>query len=162
VSEFEDIWLRTPRFTNQNNDDAKVILANAVRHVGQSVKIWIGLEPIINPRSVPSGKASLSGIFFATLLTDVNPPSPRACTQLWKETVNLEESKTDARILLARAVEVIPLATTGSRSPASRLPNKKKRVLNMARKVVLASHEIWPTHGARGDAAAQDTAGAPK
>jgi pre-mRNA-processing factor 6 len=26
----------------QNNDDAKVILANAVQHVGQSVKIWMG------------------------------------------------------------------------------------------------------------------------
>ena len=25
----------------QNNDDAKVILANAVQHVGQSVKIWL-------------------------------------------------------------------------------------------------------------------------
>ena len=25
----------------QNNDDAKVILANAVQHVGQSVKIWM-------------------------------------------------------------------------------------------------------------------------
>lgn len=26
---------------SQNNDDAKVILANAVQHVGQSVKIWL-------------------------------------------------------------------------------------------------------------------------
>ncbi len=25
----------------QNNDDAKVILASAVQHVGQSVKIWM-------------------------------------------------------------------------------------------------------------------------
>src|SRR5258708_15026907 len=25
----------------QNNDDAKVILANAVQHVGQSVKVWL-------------------------------------------------------------------------------------------------------------------------
>ena len=28
--------------------------------------------------------------------------------RLWKETVNLESSASDARILLARAVEVIP------------------------------------------------------
>lgn len=26
---------------SQNNDDAKVILANAVQHIGQSVKIWL-------------------------------------------------------------------------------------------------------------------------
>jgi pre-mRNA-processing factor 6 len=57
----EDVWLEAARlhvskipfaqalllnmdcfFLNlQNNDDAKVILANAVQHVGQSVKIWM-------------------------------------------------------------------------------------------------------------------------
>lgn len=26
---------------DQNNEDAKVILANAVQHLGQSVKIWL-------------------------------------------------------------------------------------------------------------------------
>jgi hypothetical protein len=28
-------------FLWQNNDDVKVILANAVQHIGQSVKIWL-------------------------------------------------------------------------------------------------------------------------
>jgi pre-mRNA-processing factor 6 len=54
----EDVWLEAARlhvskipfastvseygvFFMQNNDDAKVILANAVQHVGQSVKIWM-------------------------------------------------------------------------------------------------------------------------
>lgn len=53
----EDVWLEAARlhvsntyalhvlhysiYTSQNNDDAKVILANAVQHVGQSVKIWL-------------------------------------------------------------------------------------------------------------------------
>ncbi|KAI0310692.1 PRP1 splicing factor, N-terminal-domain-containing protein [Amylostereum chailletii] len=35
----EDVWLEAARL--HNNDDAKVILANAVQHVGQSVKIWL-------------------------------------------------------------------------------------------------------------------------
>lgn len=52
----EDVWLEAARlhvsyclysalYTHlfpQNNEDAKVILANAVQHVGQSVKIWMG------------------------------------------------------------------------------------------------------------------------
>ena len=52
----EDVWLEaarlhvsgirilniTPRLLeNQTPDDAKVILANAVQHVGQSVKVWL-------------------------------------------------------------------------------------------------------------------------
>jgi pre-mRNA-processing factor 6 len=52
----EDVWLEAARLhvgatygsqtttvltQKQNNDDAKVILANAVQHVGQSVKIWM-------------------------------------------------------------------------------------------------------------------------
>ncbi len=52
----EDVWLEAARLhvsgyhvssciydtdCTQNNDDAKVILANAVQHVGQSVKIWL-------------------------------------------------------------------------------------------------------------------------
>lgn len=31
---------------SQNNDDAKVILANAVQHVGQSVKIWLAAKDL--------------------------------------------------------------------------------------------------------------------
>lgn len=30
----------------QNNDDAKVILASAVQHVGQSVKIWMAASDL--------------------------------------------------------------------------------------------------------------------
>jgi len=55
----EDIWLEAARlhvsfswfvvslktsaygFFFQNNEDAKIVLANAVQHVGQSVKIWL-------------------------------------------------------------------------------------------------------------------------
>ena len=56
----EDVWLEAARLhvripalylfpfcffltcaPSQNNDDAKVVLANAVQHVGQSVRIWL-------------------------------------------------------------------------------------------------------------------------
>ena len=51
----EDVWLEAARLhvsncmilsgsifiLRQNNEDAKVVLANAVQHVGQSVKIWL-------------------------------------------------------------------------------------------------------------------------
>lgn len=61
----EDVWLEAARLhvsqyvfvfwslddipnhrSSQNNDDAKVILANAVQHVGQSVKIWLAAKDL--------------------------------------------------------------------------------------------------------------------
>ena len=41
------VLLLLPSPFHQNTDDAKIILANAVQHVGQSVKVWLtaaGLE----------------------------------------------------------------------------------------------------------------------
>jgi pre-mRNA-processing factor 6 len=68
--------------------------------------------------------------------------------RLWKETVNLEESKVDARILLARAVEVIPLAVDLWLALARvETPERAKAVLNKARKAVPTSHEIWIAAG---------------
>lgn len=68
--------------------------------------------------------------------------------RLWKETVNLEESITDARILLARAVEVIPLSVELWLALARlETPDKAKAVLNKARKAIPTSHEIWIAAG---------------
>ena len=68
--------------------------------------------------------------------------------RLWKETVNLEEDPEDARILLTRAVEVIPnsveLWLTLARLET---PENAKKVLNSARKVIPTSHEIWIAAG---------------
>ena len=49
----------------QNNDDAKVILANAVQHVGQSVKIWLAAADLehdvkAKKRVLRKGASSLS------------------------------------------------------------------------------------------------------
>ncbi|EDR12279.1 uncharacterized protein LACBIDRAFT_323426 [Laccaria bicolor S238N-H82] len=125
----EDVWLEAARL--HNNDDAKVILANAVQHVGQSVKIWLAA-------------ADLEGDVKAKKPLEHIPNSVR----LWKETVNLESSATDARILLSRAVEVIPLSVELWLALARlETPERAKGVLNKARKAVPTSHEIWIAAG---------------
>ncbi|KAJ3510189.1 hypothetical protein NLJ89_g4824 [Agrocybe chaxingu] len=130
----EDVWIEAARL--HNNEDAKVILANAVQHVGQSVNIWLkaaDLEHDVKAKKRVLRKA-LEHI----------PNSVR----LWKETVNLESSAVDARILLSRAVEVIPHSVELWLA-LSRLetPDKAKAVLNKARKSVPTSHEIWIAAG---------------
>lgn len=73
-----------------------------------------------------------------------NPNSVR----LWKETVNLESSASDARILLARAVEVIPQSVDLWLALARlETADKAKAVLNKARKAVPTSHDIWIAAG---------------
>ena len=68
--------------------------------------------------------------------------------RLWKETVNLESSASDARILLSRAVEVIPQSVELWLALARlETPDKAKAVLNKARKAVPTSHEIWIAAG---------------
>ncbi|ESK96430.1 mrna splicing factor (prp1 zer1) [Moniliophthora roreri MCA 2997] len=130
----EDVWLEAARL--HNNDDAKVILANAVQHVGQSVKVWLAaadLEQDVKAKRRVLRKA-LEHI----------PNSVR----LWKETVNLETSASDARILLSRAVEVIPLSVELWLALAQlETLDKAKAVLNKARKAIPTSHEIWIAAG---------------
>ncbi|KAF9525583.1 PRP1 splicing factor, N-terminal-domain-containing protein [Crepidotus variabilis] len=125
----EDVWLEAARL--HNNDDAKVVLANAVQHVGQSVKVWLAAADL---ESDVKAKKPLENI----------PNSVR----LWKETVNLESSAVDARILLARAVEVIPLSVELWLALARlETPDNARAVLNKARKSVPTSHEIWIAAG---------------
>jgi pre-mRNA-processing factor 6 len=57
--------------------------------------------------------------------------------RLWKETVNLETSSADARIILSRAVEVIPLSVKLWLALAClETPEKVKGVLNKACKAM--------------------------
>jgi pre-mRNA-processing factor 6 len=68
--------------------------------------------------------------------------------RLWKETVNLEDDPEDARILLTRAVEVIPTSVELWLTLARlETPENAKAVLNSARKRIPASHEIWIAAG---------------
>ncbi|KAF5352069.1 hypothetical protein D9758_009441 [Tetrapyrgos nigripes] len=130
----EDVWIEAARL--HNNDDAKVIFANAVQHVGQSVKIWLAAADLEND-------AKSKRRVLRKALENI-PNSVR----LWKETVNLETSASDARILLSRAVEVIPLSVELwlALAQLETLENAKK-VLNKARKAIPTSHEIWIAAG---------------
>ncbi|KAL4073169.1 PRP1 splicing factor, N-terminal-domain-containing protein [Scleroderma yunnanense] len=130
----EDVWLEAARLHNQ--EDAKVILANAVQHVGQSVKVWLAATDLEQDSKAKKRvlRKALEHI----------PNSVR----LWKETVNLETSPADARILLSRAVEVIPLSVELWLALARlEAPDRAKAVLNKARKAVPTSHEIWIAAG---------------
>jgi pre-mRNA-processing factor 6 len=81
--------------------------------------------------------------------------------KLWKEVVNLEDDPEDARILLQRAVEVVPQSTELWLTLARlETPTEAQKVLNKAHKMIPTSHEIWIA-GARlreqdGDAAVVD------
>lgn len=62
--------------------------------------------------------------------------------------MNLESSHNDARILLSRAVEVIPLSVELWLALARlETPDRAKAVLNKARKAIPTSHEIWIAAG---------------
>lgn len=71
-----------------------------------------------------------------------------ASVRLWKETVKLEDNPEDARILLSRAVEVIPTSQELWLALARlETPERARGVLNKARKTIPTSHEIWIAAG---------------
>ncbi|KAG9969372.1 hypothetical protein KCU78_g24029, partial [Aureobasidium melanogenum] len=63
---------------------------------------------------------------------------------IWKEAVNLEEDPADARLLLAKATELIPLSVDLWLALARlETPENAQVVLNKARKAIPTSWEIW-------------------
>lgn len=72
----------------------------------------------------------------------------------------MESSAADARILLSRAVEVIPLSVELWLALARlETPERAKSVLNKARKAVPTSHEIWIAAGRLLEQQAHDKTG---
>ncbi|CAE6448853.1 unnamed protein product [Rhizoctonia solani] len=148
----EDVWLEAARL--HQKEDAKIILANAVQHIPQSVKIWLAAaeleaEPSAKKRVMRKGKYTLirgrECINKCPKLAVMHIPNS---VRLWKENVNLEDSPAEARILLARATELIP-ASVELWLALARLetPERAKKVINQARKKVPTSHEIWIAAG---------------
>jgi pre-mRNA-processing factor 6 len=67
---------------------------------------------------------------------------------LWKEVVNLEDDPEDARILLGRAVEVVPQSVELWLTLARlETPKEAQKVINKAHKMIPTSHEIWIAGG---------------
>ncbi|KAJ3368954.1 hypothetical protein HDU91_000174 [Kappamyces sp. JEL0680] len=126
----EDVWLEAARLNPP--DTAKVILANAIRHLPQSVKIWMRAKDL--ETDVKAQKRVLRRAL------EYIPNS----VLLWKAAVSCEEDPEDARILLARAVECIPLSVELWLALA-RLEtySNAEKIMNKARQANPNSHEIW-------------------
>ncbi|GAA5838789.1 hypothetical protein JCM11251_006739 [Rhodosporidiobolus azoricus] len=130
----EDVWICASELNTPEN--AKIILANAIQELPQSVRIWmraVELEQDVKAKKRVLRKA-----------LEYIPAS----VKLWKETVKLEDNPEDARILLARAVEVIPQSQELWLALARlETPDRARQVLNKARKAIPTSHEIWIAAG---------------
>ncbi|KAI9322825.1 PRP1 splicing factor, N-terminal-domain-containing protein [Dichotomocladium elegans] len=126
----EDVWLESARLNTVEN--AKIILANAVRHLPQSVKIWL--------KAVDLETDSKAQKRVLRRALEFIPNS----VKLWRAAVNMEENPEDAKVLLSRAVELVPLSVELWLALA-RLEtyDNARRVLNKARAAVPTSHEIW-------------------
>ncbi|KAG4305794.1 hypothetical protein PORY_000704 [Pneumocystis oryctolagi] len=140
----EDIWIEAVGLNNTQT--GKLIIAEAVRHIPNSVRLWlqaIKLETDIESKKRVTRKGSIFVLkIFANLIEaiDIIPHS----VKLWKEAVNLEEDPENAKILLARATELIPLSTELWLALA-RLETYEnaKKILNRAQNNIKTSYEIW-------------------
>jgi pre-mRNA-processing factor 6 len=126
----EDVWLENIRLNDNHN--AKIIAANAIKNNDTSVRLWIEAMKL---ETTPQAKKRV--IRHAL---DHIPQS----VMLWKEAVNLEEDPEDAKLLLAKATEIIPLSVELWLALAHlETAENAQKVLNKARKAVPTSHEIW-------------------
>ncbi|RQM08041.1 hypothetical protein DH86_00001375, partial [Scytalidium sp. 3C] len=126
----EDAWLENIRLNENHN--AKIIAAEAIKHNDRSVRLWIEAMKL---ESEPRAKKRV-----IRKALDHIPQS----VMLWKEAVNLEEDPDDARLLLAKATEIIPLSVELWLALARlETAENAQKVLNKARKAVPTSHEIW-------------------
>lgn len=126
----EDVWLENIRLNNNYN--AKIIAANAIKNNDHSVRLWI------EAMNLESESRAKKKVIRHAL--DHIPQS----VMLWKEAVNLEENPDDARLLLAKATEIIPLSVELWLALAHlETSENAQKVLNKARKAIPTSHEIW-------------------
>uniref|UniRef100_A0A7S1U7V1 PRP1 splicing factor N-terminal domain-containing protein n=1 Tax=Phaeomonas parva TaxID=124430 RepID=A0A7S1U7V1_9STRA len=129
--EAEDVWLEAARL--HSGDNAKAILADAVKHVPTSVKIWLkaaDLEPDAERKKNVLRRA-----------LEIVPNS----VKLWKVAIELE-SAADARVMLGRAVECVPHSVDMWLALA-RLETYEnaRKVLNQARTALPTEPAIWIT-----------------
>lgn len=126
-----DIWLEAAHLHSDEN--AKTILANAVKHLPTSVEIWMlaaELEKDLNKKKIVLRRA-----------LEFIPNSEK----LWKCAIG-EEDASDARIMLTRAVECIPHCVDMWLALAKlETYDNARKVLNQARNAVPTEPAIWIT-----------------
>ena len=126
----EDVWLEGIRLNENHN--AKIIAANAIKNNDRSVRLWIAAMQL---ETEPRDKRRVLQKALVAVPQSV---------ALWKEAVNLEEDPADARLMLAKATELVPLSVELWLALARlESPEKARAVLNKARKAIPTSHEIW-------------------
>lgn len=126
----EDAWLENIRLNDNHN--AKIIAANAIKHNDRSTRLWI------EAMKLETDTRAKKNVLRQAIL---NIPQSVA---IWKEAVNLEDDPADARLLLAKATEMIPLSVELWLALARlETPENAQKVLNAARKAVPASYEVW-------------------
>lgn len=127
----EDLWLEAIRL--MPGDQARVAVAQAVRNLPQSVRIWM------KAASLETNVKDKKAIFRKALESVPNSVA------LWKAAVELEDEE-NARILLSRAVECCP-NNVELWLALSRLETyeKAKDVLNRARIQIPTDRQIWIT-----------------
>ncbi len=127
----EDVWVEAAQLHSEDN--AKIILANAVKHLPTSVEIWMTAADL--EKEVRSKKIVLRRAL------EFIPNS----VKLWKAAIELEDVS-DARIMLTRAVECIPHCVDMwlALSKLESYENSKK-VLNQAREAIPTEPSIWIT-----------------
>ena len=125
----EDVWIEASRLQTPQN--AKIVLANAVRQIPRSVNIWM------QAMKLEDDKESKRVVLRRAL--EFIPQS----VKLWKAAVSLEDPE-DAKIMLGRAVECIPNSVDLWLALArlSDYDNARK-VLNAAREKVPTDQRIW-------------------
>ena len=125
----EDVWLEAAKLATPEN--AAIILANAVRHIPNSVNIWMYAA------SLESDTDSKKAVLRRAL--SFIPNSVR----LWKAAVQLEEPD-DAKVMLSRAVECVP-QNVDMWLALARLETYEnaRKVLNMAHQAIPAEPVIW-------------------
>jgi pre-mRNA-processing factor 6 len=125
----EDVWVESIRL--QPPDNAKLVVAQAIHHMPESVKIWMKAVDL-EKETVGKRRVLRKGL-------EMIPSSVR----LWKEAVELEEPD-DARVLLSRAVECCP-ASVELWLALAKLENYEdaRKVLNKARENIPTDRKIW-------------------
>lgn len=125
-----DCWLENIRVNDNHN--AKIIAANAIKHNNTSARLWQAAADLENDLRAKKR------VFRHAL--DAVPQS----VDLWKSAIALEEDPADARLMLAKATELIPLSVELWLALARlETPENAQVVLNKARKAIPTSHEVW-------------------
>ncbi|OQR95081.1 pre-mRNA-processing factor [Achlya hypogyna] len=125
----EDVWLEAARL--QTPENAKKVLATAVRHVPTSVKVWLA-----------AAKLEASDDATKLVLRRALEFVPGAAA-VWQAVIELEDAD-GARLMLGRAVECVPQSVDMWLALA-RLETYEhaKRTLNRARATIPTDPTIW-------------------